>query len=104
MAFVYKSINPAVSGGGGGGSSDPYVSSFNAGLSWGSASGGVYSIQVLEATHEKGQHPIVQVFELSGGIYEAVTPNSIDVDSSGNVTITTTENLDARFQGKIVIL
>jgi hypothetical protein len=41
MAFVYKSINPAVSGGGGGGSSDPYVSSFNAGLSWGSASGGV---------------------------------------------------------------
>jgi len=103
MAFVYKSINPAAVGGGGG-SSDPYVTSFNATTSWGSPSGGVYSYQVLEATHEKGQHPIVQVFELSGGIYEVVTPNSVDVDSSGNVTITVTEVLDARFQGKLVIL
>jgi hypothetical protein len=103
VAFIYKAINPAVSGGGGG-SSDPYVSSFNAGVSWGSPSGGVYSIAIPESTHEKGQHPIVQVFELSGGIYEAVTMNSIDVDSSGNITITVTEVLDARFQGKIVIL
>ncbi len=102
MAFVYKSINPAAVGGGG--SSDPYVTSFNATSSWGSPSGGVYSLQVLETAHEKGQHPIVQVYELSGGIYEAVTPNSIDVDSSGNITITVTEVLDARFQGKIVIL
>lgn len=102
MAFIYKSVNPtAVSGGGG--DSDPYISSFNATTSWGSASGGVYSLQVLESTHEKGQHPIVQVYELDSGIYELVTPNSVDVDASGNVTITVTENIDARFQGKIVI-
>lgn len=101
MANTYKRIGS--SSGGGGGDTPPYVLSFNATTSWGSATLGQYSIQVLESSHGKGADPIVQVYETILGIDQLVDVDSVLVNSSGDVTIQVTENLDTRFAGKIVI-
>jgi len=102
MAFIYKAINPDISGGTA--DTTPYQRAFDATTSWGAASGGVYSQTITRAVHGKSVTPIVQVYELDTGNYELVLPNSIDIDTSGNVTITVTENNNTRFEGRIVIL
>lgn len=100
MVDIYKQIG----GAGGGSGATAYTQSFNATTSWGTASGGLYSITIPETTHARGAHPVIQVYELVGGDYELVDVNDIIVDGVGNVTMTVTEISDARFQGKIIIL
>lgn len=102
MADIYKLINSSNSGGGGGGN-PPYTQSFNI-ASWGTASGGFYTITIDETTHGRGLNPIVQVHELIGGVYEQVDTNTVEIDTLGNIQITVTENLDTRFEGRIIIL
>lgn len=101
MANVYKFINASGSSNGGGGST-PYIESFNASSSWGSALGGFYSITIPQTTHLKSNSPIVQVHELIGGVYEMVDLE-IEIVTTGDVIIKVTENLDTRFAGRIVI-
>lgn len=81
-----------------------YSQTFNNTTDWGAPSGGYYSIQVLATTHSLGTNPNVQVFESAGGgSYDVTTPDMIRINSSGDVTIVVTENIDARFTGKLII-
>lgn len=101
MAHIFKIIN-AEGGSSGGGSATPFTQTFNASTDWGSASGGDYSITIPQSTHDKSVDPLVQVFELSLGIFELVETEVV-VNSFGDVTISVTEIFDNRFAGKVVI-
>jgi len=64
---------------------------------------GYYQIIVAASTHQKGLHPIVQVFELVGPEYEKVeTSVSVDI-STGDLKIGVVSSPDARFDGKVII-
>jgi len=102
MVDIYKSINPNIGGGGSGATA--YTSTFDATTSWGSASLGLYSINILESVHGKGANPVVQIYELRLGSYELVDVDALIVDGTGNVTMVVTQVPDTRFQGKIIIL
>lgn len=101
MAKSYDQIN--ATGFGGGSSASAYSQTFNDTSDWSGPSGGYYTITILESTHNKGITPIVQTYELVGLEYEEVETDII-VNTSGDVTIKVTENNDARFAGKVIIL
>ena len=96
MANTYQSIN--LNGNGGGGSNPPYSSTFLI-ATW-SLNGSVYEIDIPEATHGRGAEIVVQVFELTGGVYKEVEVD-IEITSAGNITIIV--DSDLRFDGKINI-
>lgn len=100
MAFTYKRLNAP--GSGSGGSVTPSITSFVNG-DWTGPASGEYSITVTEATHGKGSNPTVTVYEDNTGTFERVEP-SIELNASGDVTISVTETPDLRFEGKIIIL
>jgi hypothetical protein len=103
MASVYKIVGSASGGGGGGGGSvTKYSAPFNNTTDWGTASGGYYTLSVLEAIHEKGTNPTVHVYESSGGGYENVVVHIL-IDASGNVELKVSEVPNNRFIGKVVI-
>ena len=102
MAHTYTYIDP-LSSGGGGGSSEAYVQSFNNTSDWGSPSGGFYSITILQSTHEKGTAPQVQTFENIAGSFNLID-TSVEVNASGDITISVASSPDNRFAGRIVIL
>jgi hypothetical protein len=102
MALTYQGVdlsNPAFGGGG----NPPYSASFDATSSWGTASGGEYTITITEATHGLGTNVQVQAFELTGGNYQHVELDIV-ISPSGDVNIKVTEVPDLRFQGKVVII
>lgn len=103
MANQYKLVNATGGSGGGGGSATPYTETFNSSTDWGAASGGFYTIAIPQSTHEKSVEPLVQLYELVSGNYEQVDAEII-VSVAGDVNIRVTENIDARFAGKVVIL
>jgi hypothetical protein len=84
---------------------DPnYYQIFNATTDWGAPSGGYYTITVLESAHGKGLHPLAEIFELNGSVYERVEVDLLTVDSiTGNISFRVPETPDLRFVGKIVI-
>lgn len=97
MANTYQSID--LNGNvGGGGSNPPYTSSFLI-ANW-SLNVSVYEISVPEATHERGANIIVQVFELTGGVYKEVDVD-IEISATGDVKIII--DSDLRFDGKVNI-
>lgn len=98
---VLKVANGTTSGGGSGGT--PFVTAFDATTSWGAPSGGYYSIVVPQSTHQKGTDPTIQVYETVLTNDELIDVDSVIVNSFGDITIRVTENLDARFAGKIVV-
>lgn len=102
MAKSYNQIN-ATGSGGSGGSVSAYSQTFNATSDWSGPTGGFYTITIVETTHDKDVNPTIQVFELVGSDYEEVMVDII-VNSSGDVTLRVTENNDARFAGKVLIL
>jgi hypothetical protein len=103
MASVYKIVGSTGGGGGGGGGSlVKYSATFNNNSDWGAASGGYYTLTVLEAIHEKGPNPTIEVYEASGGSYENVQLY-ISYDASGNVSLKVVETPDCRVTGKVVI-
>lgn len=101
MAKSYEQINATSSGGGG--SSTPYSQTFNDSSDWTGPSLGFYTITILETTHDKGTTPIVQVYELISSDYEEVITDIV-INSSGDITIRVTDNIDTRFAGRIVVL
>jgi len=103
MAITYKKINIAdVGGGSGGGSATPFSQTFTTG-SW-SLSSGYYIINVTEATHEKGNAPGVQLYELNGSDYELVSVDRVQINTLGDVQVRVPASPDLRFAGRIVIL
>ena len=72
---------------------------YTAALSWTGA--GPYTMSVTGATHQRGTDPVIRVRQLvSGSLYDVVTVDIQVDDSSGDVTVTSSEN----FTGKLVIL
>jgi hypothetical protein len=85
--------------------SERYQSTFDATSSWGSASGGYYTITILASSHERGTTPaIVGVFKESGSDYVQLEPDSKKVLANGDIEIKVIENPDGRFAGKILIM
>lgn len=70
--------------------------------SWGSPSSGVYSITVLEATHGREENPVVQVYENDLTNFDQIEVD-ININPSGDITISVPETPDLRFEGKIII-
>lgn len=89
-------------GGGGGGELVKYSQTFNATTDWSGPSAGYYNLTILAATHGMGTTPAVLVFELDGGDYVQVEV-SVEADTSGNITLSVTEDGDDRFAGKVII-
>jgi hypothetical protein len=89
--------------GGGSPQTPNYVQLFNATTDWGSPSGGFYTITIPLATHNKGNNPVIQVFELNGIDYDIVD-TTIYIDSATSaISIKALQSPDSRFEGKIVI-
>lgn len=102
MARIYKRIDPTAPSGGGSGTTVEYSQTFSV-ATWSGPSGGEYSITVLASNHGCGTTPIVQVHELILSNYEQVETD-VSINSSGDVTISVTENIDNRFNGRITII
>lgn len=100
MANIYRFVN---AGAAAASADTPFAQSFNATTSWGSPSGGQYSIIIPETTHDKGINPTVTVYERIATDFFQVGVDAIEIDSAGNVTISVSENIDTRFEGKIII-
>ena len=87
-------------------SSVAYEESFDATTSWGSPSGGLYTITVTAGTHGKGTNVSdIILYETVGGDSVLVLPNTSFFNSStGDTSFTVSETPDGRFAGKVVIL
>jgi len=82
-----------------------YTATFDATTSWGSASGGYYTITITQATHTRGSHPSVQLFIGDGGTgFNVVEPDETNVEANGDVSFQVPSDPDLRFQGKIVLI
>lgn len=90
------------SGGGPAVQSPNYVATFNNPVSWGSPSGGLYTLTVPVATHGKGQNPVVQILELNGSDYQNIAITHT-IKPSGDIVITVPETPDLRFSGKVIV-
>lgn len=110
MALTYQRVilsgATVLSGGatqnGGSSQQDNFVQTFNTTSSWAGPVMGDYRITILEATHEKGVCPSVQIYEQNGLDFHAIV-TGISLNSSGDVTISVKEIPDLRFTGKIII-
>ncbi len=80
-----------------------YSSTFNATTSWGSASGGFYTITIAAGTHNKGTAPAVRVEEGSGADWIRALVDQEIVRSTGDVEIKVSDSPDGRFAGRILI-
>jgi hypothetical protein len=81
-----------------------FTSIFDATTSWGSPSGGVYTITVTQAAHGRGNNPNVQLYELVSGNNELVNVQSLIVNPSGDVSIQVPDTPDLRFAGTLLII
>ena len=63
---------------------------------------GEYWLEYLQATHLKGDSPVVQVLELVSGEYYSVIV-TIEITNAGLVRIRVPSSPDLRFSGKIII-
>lgn len=61
-----------------------------------------YELSIPEVTHGVGTDPKVQVFELSGAVYDLVDLE-VEVTATGDIIIKVSQSPDLRFTGKIVI-
>lgn len=71
---------------------------------WGSPSGGYYTITVTQATHGKTDTPEVSVYEQDGLEFVKVQVQDLRINASGDVSISVPETPDLRFNGLILIL
>lgn len=94
----------AAGGGGGGGPAERYTLSFNATTDWGAASGGFYTITVLESAHTRGVTPMFGIYELVAAQYQLVTVDQAQMDGSGNISFRVTDSPDLRFAGLILVI
>jgi len=103
MAFTYKRINAASTGGGSGGTGVAYFEDFTA-VSWSGPSGGFYTYTVLAIDHGKGVNPGVQVYLDTSSNYDKVEVDRVRISSIGDVEIRVPDSPDLRFTGRIIIL
>lgn len=80
-----------------------YVLTFDATTSWGTASGGVYTISIPQATHLKGSTPNVRIEALISSDYVEVEVDELRMAISGNISIKVPSSPDSRFEGRITI-
>lgn len=82
-----------------------YTLTHDATTSWGSASGGYYSIATTASTHGRGTRPMVQFYETVGSDEIEVTPDrSLFTTSAGDHTFRTVEDPDLRYAGKVIFV
>lgn len=96
-----------ITGSGGGGGSTPasrYTQTFNATTDWGAASGGFYTINILQAAHTRGANPVVQILETSGPDFILINVDLVTISSTGDVSFRVQDVPDLRFAGKIIIV
>lgn len=97
--FVEPMDTPAV------GAATRYTTTFDATTSWGSASGGYYTITYTQATHLRGTSPSVRIYISDGGTgFNVVEPDQSNVASNGDVSFRVPDSPDLRFAGKIVLI
>ena len=63
---------------------------------------GLYKYEILEAAHGKGVAPIIQVQQTNGLLYDDVQ-TGIEVNASGDITLTISSSPDLRFDGRSII-
>jgi hypothetical protein len=100
MANEYNLVNATADGSG---AVETFSQSFDATTSWGAASGGVYTIIILQSTHGKSVVPQVDLYEVVGPDFEKVDADII-INTLGDVSIKVPDVIDSRFAGKVVIL
>jgi hypothetical protein len=61
-----------------------------------------YQFSIPESAHGAGTSPKVQIFELSGAVFDLVNLE-LAVNASGDITLSVLQSPDLRFTGKIVI-
>jgi hypothetical protein len=101
MALTYSSVNieqPPQQGGGA--NNPPFSATFSIG-SWISDSG-EYVLSIAEATHQRGNDLIVQVYEINGSIFQLVDV-AAEVTPTGDVNIKINQIPENRFEGRITI-
>lgn len=80
--------------------SGKYVETFASG-DW-SLNVNSYELSIPQSSHGVGTDPKVQVFELSGAVYDLVDLE-VEVNATGDIIINVSQSPDLRFTGKIVI-
>jgi|694.fasta_scaffold05097_9 hypothetical protein len=76
---------------------------FNSTTDWGLPTNGYYSISYLSSLHRKGFYPSYILEELIIDSYDAVMPDNINVNLSGDVVFRVIEIPDGRFSGRIIV-
>lgn len=76
---------------------------FDATTSWGTASGGYYSLTVTAAVHSKGVNPIVKIYKEDGVDFVEIEVDQVKINALGDITIRVPEVPDLRFAGKLVV-
>lgn len=80
-----------------------YSQSFDNTTSWGTASGGEYSITITAGTHGLGTDVMAEVYEeISPTEFQKISVSLI-LTTAGSVIISVLETPDLRFTGKIII-
>ena len=83
----------------------PYTQTFNSTTDWGSASGGLYTINVAATAHGKGTNiRRVEVYEDDGTSYVQTSPDTLKWNkSTGQVSISVSDSPNGRFAGIVII-
>lgn len=80
------------------------IKTFNSTTDWDGPIGGYYSINYLASAHNKGIYPSYLIEELISSSYYGVLPDSVNTNTSGDITINVIEIPDGRFSGRIIVL
>lgn len=81
-----------------------YTHTFDATTSWGTASGGYYTMSIAQSSHTRGLSPDIMVSELVGSDYVKVELDELKTLANGNVEMRVPESPDCRFAGKVVLV
>lgn len=80
------------------------VLTFNNTSDWTGPLGGYYSINYLASSHGKGFYPSYKIQELISTDYYDVLPDTIQINSSGDITMYVIDVPDGRFSGRIIVV
>ena len=84
--------------------SGPFVNNITSLTDWAGPVSSVYEIVVPQATHGITDPLTVQVWEVdSSGLYTQVRPETVSIDSDGDIRVAVTATPDSRFLGRIII-
>ena len=82
-----------------------FSKTFNNTTDWGTASGGLYTITILNSEHGLGVNiGNLVCYELVSTDYVVVTPDTVSIGNDGTVKISVSSAIDGRFTGKAVLV